>query len=86
MGSQTDRPHLRSKSNPVHSEEQVATKDVRSQEECRKRLENLKTERDFADWYNEFEDGLLEAGYEEYQYATSTLYNHCCAQPANMFC
>lgn len=69
MVSQTDRPHVRSKSNPIYSEQQETTKDVQSQEEDGKRVEGIKTELDFADWYNELEDGLLEAGYEEYQYA-----------------
>lgn len=69
MGSLPDRPPRRSKSNPICSEEQVAAKDVQSQEADAVRIKGIKTECDFADWYGELEDGLLEAGYEEYQYA-----------------
>lgn len=86
MGSQTDRSHLRSMSIPIYSEQKVATKDVQSQEEDGKRVEGIKTERDFADWYNELEDGLLEAGYEEYQYAAVLIpYSNCCAPFANIY-
>lgn len=32
---------------------------------------NLQNELDFSKWYNEVEDDLLEASYDEYQYETA---------------
>lgn len=35
---------------------------------ARKSMNEIATESEFARWYNEVSDGLLEASYEEYQY------------------
>jgi len=42
-------------------------------QEVRKSVSDISNELEFARWYNEIEDGLLEASYEEYQYAQSPL-------------
>lgn len=88
MGSQADSPHMRTKSNPIYTEQQEAAKDVHAENNDGIRANKIETEREFADWYDELEDGLLEAGYEEYQYETPLLCCDCCAPPrrAHIFC
>ncbi|KAK2754051.1 Golgi transport complex subunit 3 [Arachnomyces sp. PD_36] len=67
MGSQADSTHLRCKSNPIIPEKQGEIESVQGENNAWAQANEIRTEREFAGWYGGLEDGLLEAGYEEYQ-------------------